>query len=124
MRQQVFNGAQEPSNRMTLGRRAQVLSCDVQIDLRARDQPMAEQVADRDEPDAFAHEVRGKGVSQPMRTHRLGEPGATRERAHALIYSPATDRLAEARAEEGRRRQRGSGVDTRGFGLDFARPGS
>ena len=53
---------------MSLGGSAQILGRDVQVDLRAGDVPMAEQIPNGDDADAFAHEVRGECVPQPMRT--------------------------------------------------------
>src|SRR6185437_10457361 len=97
--------AEQASDRMALGGCAQILCGHVQVDLRTRDQSMPEQVADRDEADAFAHEMRGEGVSQPMRTQGLREPGPPPERAHALVDGAATQGLAEARTEERCRRQ-------------------
>src|SRR6188768_708662 len=56
--QQVLDRFDESGDRMTIGRRSQILSGHVKIDLRAGDEPMAEQVADRDEAHAGTNEVR------------------------------------------------------------------
>lgn len=71
MGEKVFDGAEEPCDRMTLGGAAQILRRHMQINLSTRDLPVSEKVANRDEVDAFAHQVRGKGVAQPMRAQRL-----------------------------------------------------
>ena len=55
--QEMFNGAEEPCDRVALGCLAQVMRGHVQINLRARDQAMSKKIADRDEVDAFAHQV-------------------------------------------------------------------
>jgi hypothetical protein len=71
MGEKVFDGTEEPCDRMTLGGVAQILRRHMQIDLSTRDLAVSEEIANRDEVDAFAHQVRGKGVTQPMRTQRL-----------------------------------------------------
>ena len=65
--QQVLDGSEQTGDRMASGGAAQVLGRHVQIDLRAGDLSMPEQVADGDEADAGAHQVRGERVAQAMR---------------------------------------------------------
>jgi hypothetical protein len=67
VRQEMLDGAEEPSNGMSIRRLAQIVRSHMQVDLCARDHAMAQQITDGHEVDAFTHEVRGKRVSQPMR---------------------------------------------------------
>ena len=52
---------------MTRSSFAKVVRGDMQIDLRAGDQPMTEQVADGHETNSSAYQVGCKGVAQAMR---------------------------------------------------------
>ena len=55
--QEVLDRAEEARNWMAIGCRSQILGRHVEIELRAGDESMAEQVADGDESHARAHEV-------------------------------------------------------------------
>ena len=88
----------------------------MQINLGTRDLTVAEEIANRDEVDAFANQVRGKGVTQPMRTQRLCESRAPPECADVFIERSArelplhvvTERMAlraAARRAPGRTRE-------------------
>ena len=54
----MLDGREQSSDRVQIGRVAQVLCRDMQIDLRAGDLSMTQEIANRDEPDTGAHEVR------------------------------------------------------------------
>jgi len=103
VRKQMFDGSQETADRVPLGRGAQILRSDVQIDLGARDEPMAEQITDRNEADAFAYEMRGEGVPDPMGREYLGESSASAECADALVECATRECPAASRAKEGSR---------------------
>jgi len=61
---------------MFLCRLAQVVRRHVQVDLRTGDHAVTQQIADRDEIDAFTHEMRGEGVPEAMRRERLRQSRA------------------------------------------------
>ena len=55
--QQVFNRAKQARDGVPISGGAKILRSNVQIDLRAGDVPVAEQIANRHQAYAFAHEV-------------------------------------------------------------------
>ena len=57
VRQQMFNRAQQARDRVPISGGAKILRGNVQIDLRAGDLAMAEQIANRHQTYAFANEV-------------------------------------------------------------------
>ena len=61
--QQVLDRTQEASDRVALCGLSEILGGDVEIDLRACDESMTEQVSNRDEAYARANEVGGEGMA-------------------------------------------------------------
>ena len=59
----MLDGCQQLSDGMACGGVPQILGGDVQIDLRAGDLSMPEQVTDRNEANPGAHQVRCKRVA-------------------------------------------------------------
>ncbi len=68
---------------------AQVIGGHVQVDLRAGDQAMAEQIADRDQADAGADQVGRERVSQAVWRERLADARAMAPHVHAMIDGAA-----------------------------------
>lgn len=60
--QQLLDGGQQLANRMSVGGMTQILRGDVQVDLGAGDEPVAEQVADGDQAHAGPDQVGGERV--------------------------------------------------------------
>ena len=60
--QQMFDRAEEVCDRMSINCRSKIVRRHMQVDLGARDQAMAEQIADRDEANALTHEMAGEGM--------------------------------------------------------------
>src|SRR5688572_25208675 len=85
---------------MAIGSAAQVLCSHMQIDLRAGDEAMPEQVADGDEANTCAHQVRCERVAQAVRRERLADARADAPGADPLEHGIARQRAAAARAEE------------------------
>src|SRR5260221_3248805 len=61
---------------------------------------MPEQIPNRHQAYAFAHQVRGERVAEPVRAQRLGEARATTCCAHAFVDRAARECLAGTRTEE------------------------
>ena len=76
-RQQVLDMRSQPADRMGVRRLTQVFRSHMQIDLRARDQSMPEEVADRHDPDARLHEVCRERVPQSVRRDDLADVRAS-----------------------------------------------
>jgi len=62
----MLDGCEQCADRMASGGVAQIFGSDMQIDLRARDLAMTQEVTNRDESDPGAHEMCREGVSQAM----------------------------------------------------------
>ena len=65
--QQMLDRAQQCADRMTRGGCTKIIGSDMQIDLRAGDQPMAEQITNGHQANAGTHQVSCKRMPQPMR---------------------------------------------------------
>ena len=63
----MLYGSQQCANGMSRRSGSEILCRDVQIDLRAGDLPMTEQIADGHEPYALAHKVGRKRVAHAVR---------------------------------------------------------
>ena len=74
----MLDGAEEPCDGMPLGRLTQILRCHMKINLGTRDLTVPEKIADGDEVDAFAHEMGGECVAQPMRAQSGFSRGSLR----------------------------------------------
>ena len=85
----MLDSCEQLPDRMASGGVTKVICRDVQIDLCASDLPMTEQVTNRHEADAGAHEVGGEGVSQSMRRERHAEVTALAPGAHAFVNGAA-----------------------------------
>ena len=83
--EQMLDGVEQAADGVARGGGAQIVGGDVQIDLRAGDQPMAEQIADGHQAYSRTHQVRGKSVPQAMRGERTTEAAALAPGAHTLV---------------------------------------
>src|SRR5437899_3740192 len=81
---------------------AEIAGGDVQIELRAGDQSMAEQIADGHQANFRAHQVSRKSVPQPMRGERKADAAALTPGTHAFVNAATRERASETRAKEGR----------------------
>ncbi len=61
----------------------------MQVNLRACDEAMTEQITNRDDANTSTHEVRCERVPQPMRRHGFTNTSATSVDANAVVYSSA-----------------------------------
>lgn len=64
---QMLDGVEQCTDRMARSRRAKIVRGDVQINLRAGDQPMTKKIADRHQANSGTHQVGCKRVSHAMR---------------------------------------------------------
>ena len=87
--QEVLDGTEEPRDGMKFSCHAQIPCRHVNIDLGARNESVAENIADDLQSCTLTDEVGRAGVSQAMRRKRLANVCAASERAHALIESAA-----------------------------------
>lgn len=63
----MLHGTQQRADRMSRCSGSEILGRDVQVDLRAGDLPMSEEITNGYEPNAFAHEVSRKSVAHAVR---------------------------------------------------------
>lgn len=115
----MIDRVQELPDRVFLGGRSQVISRDVQIDLRAGDLLVTEKIAYGDQVDSGLHEMRCERVAQSMRRHSLRDPGAMPPGANALVDRTARHAIASTTAKERRTGDGGSTImSVRGHGGD------
>ena len=65
-REQVLHCVHQPANRMARGSSTKIVAGDVQVDLRAGNQPVTEQVTNGDEADSGADEMSREGVAHAV----------------------------------------------------------
>ena len=63
----MLDGVEQCADRMTRSSGAKIIGGDMQVDLRARDQPMTEHIAERHQTNAGTYQVSCACVPQPMR---------------------------------------------------------
>src|SRR5947199_2675565 len=97
----MLDGIEQPADGMPCCGVAEIVGGDVQIDLRAGDQPMAEQIADGHQTNFRAHQVSRKSVPQPMRGERKSDAAALTPGKHAFVNAATRERASETRAKEG-----------------------
>src|SRR5580658_5492668 len=68
---QMLNGLQQVCNRMAIGRCAQVLRGDMQVNLSAGDLPMSQKISNGDNVCAGTNQVCSECMSQSMWRYRL-----------------------------------------------------
>ena len=68
---------------------AKIIGGDMQIDLRACDEAMSEQITDRDQADTGTDQMSRKGVPHAMRREANADAASLSPCAHALIDSAA-----------------------------------
>ena len=68
---------------------AKIIGGDMQINLRACNETMSEQITDGDQTDASTNEVSGKRVSHAMWREAHADAASLSPRAHALVDAAA-----------------------------------
>lgn len=77
-------------------RSTKVIGGDMEIDLRAGDQSMTEQVADGDQSDAGAQEMSCEGMADAMRRQRNADPTALSPSANPFVDTAAREPSTKA----------------------------
>src|SRR6202007_2097148 len=98
----MLDGIEQPADGMPCCGVAEIVGGDVQIDLRAGDQPMAEQIAGGHQGDFRADQVSRKSVPQPMRGEWKADAAALTPGAHAFVNAATRERASETRAKKRR----------------------
>ena len=81
----MLDRIEQVADRMARGCRAKIIHGDMQIDLRAGDEPVPEEIANRDEANACAHQVSRERVAETMRRDNLGDARTARGASDSLI---------------------------------------
>src|SRR6267154_5787196 len=93
---QMLDGVEQRTDGMTRNGRTEIVRGDMQIDLRAGDQPMTEKIADGHEANSGAYQVGCKCMSHAMRRQRKTDTAALAPRAYAFVNTAARQQAPEA----------------------------